>query len=375
MDGYWSRITSVLGDISNFMPQPYSLILSGLAFAARTTEQRTVTLDEVLLLEAELKYIAGFHVMVIVVAVFGASVTFPLILTSIAEPSNPDNLQTVQILLSVSWTLFVIAALLACLSAGESYGRGYVKAVREAVNNANDARAKAEELENAQSEAELRNILQRFEAEIRSAQPKRETIVSLLEALKTTQRSIEDVEISAKEYRRMEKLHHGQAVMERLEAARLALEIETHIGNARLSEARQQAMEIHEKAAEDAENKAMEAADRAVETEQKIPGFSEEVRNTIKNLIPNAEAYVDALGRLDIVQPSQNSMDGFNSVLVVVALIGGALICLGVVIFMYARVVGVIAITFIALSVLALSGVSLRPSVELWFRAITRKMK
>lgn len=36
---------------------------------------------EELLLEAELKYIGGFHALVILIAIFGASVTFPLILT------------------------------------------------------------------------------------------------------------------------------------------------------------------------------------------------------------------------------------------------------------------------------------------------------
>jgi hypothetical protein len=71
------------------------------------------------------KYVAGFHALVILVALFGASVTFPLIIVPLTDPLNPDDAPTIRVLLGVSWTLFVTAVLVACASAGESFTHGY----------------------------------------------------------------------------------------------------------------------------------------------------------------------------------------------------------------------------------------------------------
>jgi len=354
------------------LPWPLSVAQGGLEIFTRPSGQRTLT---VVLLEAKLKYTAAFHVMVIVVAVFGASVTFPLIVTSIAEPSNPGNVQTVQILLTVSWTLFVTAALWACLSAGEAYARGYIKAVRQAINEAKEAREKAMELVNAQSEPVLRNVLTQFQAEIESVRPSLETITALVEAFKATKHRHKTLESSAKEYRRLEKLHHGRAVMERLDAARLAADIEMRVGNARLLQAQQQAIEVHEDAAKSADNEAKEVAQLAVETEQRLAVFSHDVVITMNTIS------VRAMELLHSVRWDPATLEvgvqalSFNSVAVVVVLIGSALICLGVVIFMYTRVVGVIAIMCIALTALALVGVSILPSLELLFEVIARRVR
>src|SRR5271170_1507939 len=80
---------------------PYELVASGLTTLLKLQlREPTRLVDELLLFEAEVKYIAGFHALVILIAIFGASVTFPLMVTPIAEPPNPDNVQIVRILLS-----------------------------------------------------------------------------------------------------------------------------------------------------------------------------------------------------------------------------------------------------------------------------------
>ena len=111
----------------------------------RRENAQSAKADE-LLLEAELKYIGGFHALVILIAIFGASVTFPLILTPISNPANPSNLATVRTLLAVSWSLFVVGALFACAAAGNFYSRGYLKAVTEAREAVENARRTAQRL-------------------------------------------------------------------------------------------------------------------------------------------------------------------------------------------------------------------------------------
>src|SRR5438046_1037386 len=97
----------------------------------KPAEDGTPGLREVLL-DAELKYTVEYYALVILVAIFGASVSFPLIITPVIEPANASNLSTVRTLLAVSWTLFVTGALLACYSAGTFYSKGYMKAIEDA---------------------------------------------------------------------------------------------------------------------------------------------------------------------------------------------------------------------------------------------------
>jgi hypothetical protein len=98
-------------------------------------------------LEADLKYVVGFHALVILIAIFGASVTFPLIVTPLADPTEPTNAQVVRNLLGISWMLFVVAALLTCLLAGNAYSNRYMKTIQDARKITENARQKAMKLD------------------------------------------------------------------------------------------------------------------------------------------------------------------------------------------------------------------------------------
>jgi hypothetical protein len=62
----------------------------------------------------------------------------------------------VHVLVGVSWILFVAAALIACLSVGLSFSKGYVKAIYEAVNNARDLQKNSALLIAAESDESLK---------------------------------------------------------------------------------------------------------------------------------------------------------------------------------------------------------------------------
>ena len=83
------------------------------------------------MLKAEHEYMIGFHTFVILIAIFGASITFPLFLTPLIQPTNPSNLQTVRTLIAVSWALFVVALLLACLACSGCYAHRYLESWTE----------------------------------------------------------------------------------------------------------------------------------------------------------------------------------------------------------------------------------------------------
>jgi hypothetical protein len=65
----------------------------------------------------------------------------------------------VHVLVGVSWILFVAAALIACLSVGLSFSKGYVKAIYEAVNNARDLQKNSALLIAAESDESLNTFV------------------------------------------------------------------------------------------------------------------------------------------------------------------------------------------------------------------------
>jgi len=71
--------------------------------------------------EAHSKYVEGFLQIQIGIATLGASITFALILTPLNPPPAPYDSETVQTLLAVSWLLFVVGLLLACIAASVLY--------------------------------------------------------------------------------------------------------------------------------------------------------------------------------------------------------------------------------------------------------------
>jgi len=87
-------------------------------------------------LEADVKYIVGFHTIAIVIAAFGATITFPLIITTLDAPTDTSDVGVIRVLLATSWTLFIVAALVTCISAGNVYENQYVKAIRKANQDA-----------------------------------------------------------------------------------------------------------------------------------------------------------------------------------------------------------------------------------------------
>jgi hypothetical protein len=73
----------------------------------------------------------------------------------------------VHVLVGVSWILFVAAALIACLSVGLSFSKGYVKAIYEAVNNARDLQKNSALLIAAESDESLNTFVDQVLGEAR----------------------------------------------------------------------------------------------------------------------------------------------------------------------------------------------------------------
>jgi len=166
---------------------------------------------------------------------------------------------------------------------------------------------------------------------------------------------------SAEEYGRSEKSHIVRGVMEELSAVRLAVESESlNPDNARLLEAVRRAEEMHRKEHENAGIEAKLAARLASEKEQ-LAEFSQKAVNKVRKL---REQIVDLPlpPILERLETRGNTNLRFKSVIVVVP-IGSALICLTVVMFLYIFPVGIAAMTFIGLLVLALIGITFNPAL------------
>jgi hypothetical protein len=65
--------------------------------------------------DTQIDYVNKLLHIVISFTTFGASITFGLIVSQNKEPSDPANLPTVEMLIAVSWVLFVVGLLLANL--------------------------------------------------------------------------------------------------------------------------------------------------------------------------------------------------------------------------------------------------------------------
>jgi hypothetical protein len=65
--------------------------------------------------DAQLQYLDKLLHIVVSFTTFGASITFGLIVSQNKEPADPSKLRTVEMLIAVSWVLFVVGLLLAKL--------------------------------------------------------------------------------------------------------------------------------------------------------------------------------------------------------------------------------------------------------------------
>jgi ABC-type multidrug transport system fused ATPase/permease subunit len=344
-----------------------------------------------IILEAQLQYIAGYYALVILVAIFGASVTFPLILTPIIEPADPSNLSTVRTLLAVSWVLFVMGALMACFEAGQFYTKGYMKAVTEARKAAENARQAAEKLgaeENddvdqyRNGEEHIHRVMALADEIVTTARQGVSKygphLIATLRAAELAQLATEKETRKAREENlRLAEEHNTRRCTERLAAARLEAERQQVSGNERLVEALRGAEEIHLVAEETARLAAENETRVAAENQARF-----EVACQTAVILVEARKLAEAratehTGRwfstihdflMTSFRESDRSDESYQSIMFVLAPIGAALICLAVIIEMYTRAVGIVALCCVGFLVYALVGSSFLTylAVRLW---------
>jgi hypothetical protein len=339
------------------------------AFGSSGRFSNQFELDDVILLEAELKYIAGFHALVILVAIFGASVTFPLMFTPLNDPPNPANAAAIRNLLAVSWTLFVLAVVGACISAGDSYTRGYMKTINKARDDARDATEQA--LITVDQGGNIEGRLRFLQTSRPSSTSSMHRTLRILRSAEKKQRERTDgLEKSRKEMSHDLDQYRVAEAMEWLQAARLAAELKLAAGDSRLAEALGNAERMHTKAAEDARRKAAEAMAQAGDIKVDIcralktadilgkaaADFEQrslravEIRSVVELIFPFLEA----------------TLHKETTTVPVILSISGALICMCVVVFMYIPTVGIVALVLVGFLLLALCGTAIRPTWEFY---------
>jgi hypothetical protein len=333
-------------------------------------------LDDVILLEAELKYIAGFHALVILVAIFGASVTFPLILTPLNDPPNPANAPTIRVLLAVSWALFVLGVIGACLSAGDSYTRGYVRTIKKARDDARDATEQA--FITVDEGGNIENRLRLLQISRASSTSSMQRAVRILRSAEKKQRErTDELEKSRNEMLHALDQYMALEVTEWLQAARLAAELrKLASGNSRLAEALGKAEQMHTKAAEDAQRKTAEAValardievdiDRARKTADILGAAAADFERRLMGVkIPFIVRQIAVLFVLFAPRTTDRETGNLTIVFVIIP-ISGALICMCAVVFMYIRTVGIVALAFVGFLLLSFLGMAIRPSWEFY---------
>jgi hypothetical protein len=335
-----------------------------------------------LMVEAELKYIGGFLGLVILIAIFGASVTFPLILVPINEPADPSNLSTVNTLLAVSWSLFVVGALLACSAAGNFYSRGYMKAVINARNAAKKAQhppaqnVSTEEIPDSSHPTQqsvppegenISHELSRQVEEIVTAVNRGRSWFSPRAIEKLRVAELTHIAIKYESQKAVEKNQHLAAehktrqLAECLAAARLAAERQKAAENARLVDALLAAENAHLEAEERARLDAQEAIRLAEENKTRMDSAHQTatILANARSVAEKRTALTQSKSRLFTwilygLNDFPGDGTGYESILTVLLPIGSALICLCVVVEMYVRTIGIVAIVFVGLLVWSL---------------------
>lgn len=290
-----------------------------------------------------------------------------------------------------------MGALVACAAAGNFYSRGYLKAVTEAREAVEKARRTAQRLGAAETRdvpvpttgvgptvpPQLAQLEEIMSAARRGASRSNPALIETLRAAESEQLGIQhEMQRSIEENLRLAAEHNVRRVSERLAAARLATERNraTAEGNTRLVEALLEAEEAHAIAEERAARSAEEATnivsgkrarlDAALQTAPLLAAAREEVERRASKDAARLRVFLRAL-----ITPTLPGDRASYQTLLVLLPIGSALICLCVVIELYIRTVGIIAITFVGLLALAIFETSYLTWLILNLKPIFRLLK
>jgi len=186
-------------------------------------------------------YMTGFYTLVTLIATFGASITFPLIVaTEIQPPLDPSDLDLVKGLIAGSWTLFTLSLLLSAAATSFAYGRGFVKAFLESrrfwKRNHHDTIKEVEEV-----------IKQAIERDEDPVSVYKYRIRYLLDSNNggISKEIVENQTREASRYKQRADEERAHQVEERLLAARLANEMDAGASNPRLLAALKDAEDLH----------------------------------------------------------------------------------------------------------------------------------